>query len=579
MSRASLLGLLLLGAAPSTSDLAVRYAREVRPILEARCAGCHSPKKKKGDVDFASLADPKAALANARLWKKALAQVETGEMPPEGETALTTSEKSALSAWLKDAAAWVDPDRATWDPGPSIVRRLSRTEYLLSVKDLLGVDADESLLPAESTGDAFETLGAALTLSTSLMEKYFAAADSALDRLFAKPSKLLDGDPRAVLEKLARRAYRRPPEKEEVDRLHRLGLRGGLKAMLVSPNFLLRIEEDRPGAGAWAPVGEAELATRLSYFLWSRPPGEKAGDVASMLADPKSKALTEHFWAKWMQLEKLQQARPSTEFFPAFNNRLKQLMREEALAFLEGLRREDRSVLELLDADYAYLNEDLAKHYGVAGVTGKELRKVGLKPEHRRGGLLGMGAVLASTSHTHRTSPTLRGKYVLEVIFGTPPPPPPPDAGLIKEDPKKNKDPRTFREMLAQHATQPSCAMCHKRIDPLGFGLDNFDAVGAWRDTLGGGQALDVSGTLPGGQSFSGFDGLKKILLARKDEFVRNLCERLLSYALGREILPGDEGALREIHAEVEKGEYRYSALVGAVARSFPFRHRRAAAR
>jgi mono/diheme cytochrome c family protein len=558
----------LFGAAPQAADLESRYVREARPLLEARCSGCHSPKKKKGGVDFASLAQPKAALGNARLWTRALAQVETGEMPPEGETPLSAAEKTALVAWLKGAAAYVDPDRSTWDPGPSLVRRLSRTEYMLSVRDLLGVDVDEALLPRESTGDAFETLGAALTLSTSLMEKYFTAADVALDRLFAKPSRLLDGEPRAVLERLARRAYRRPVEPEEVDRLARLGLRPGLKALLVSPYFLLRIEADRPDGR----LSDAERAARLSYFLWSRPPSEAAMDVRAMLADPRARALTEHFWAKWMQLEKLAQARPSTEFFPAFNNKLKQAMRDEAMAFLDGLRREDRVLLELLDADYAYLNEDLAAHYGIDGVKGREIRKVSLSPERHRGGLLGMGAVLASTSHVHRTSPTLRGKYVLEVIFGTPPPPPPPDAGLIKEDPRKAKDVATFREMLAQHATQPSCALCHKRIDPLGFGLDNFDAVGAWRES----KALDVSGTLPGGERFSGFAELKKVILGRQAAFIRNLCERLLSYALGREILPGDEGALREIQAAVEKGGYRYSALVEAVAASFPFQHRRA---
>lgn len=569
MLRAAWVLGLLLGAAPQAAELGDRYPREIRPLLEARCFGCHSPKKKKGETDFASVVDP---LGHPRLWKKALAQIETGEMPPEGETPLSTSEKAALAAWLKPAAAYVDPDRRRWDPGPSIVRRLNRSEYLLSVRDLLGVDVDEALLPPESTGDGFETLGAALGLPASLLEKYFAAADAALDRLFAKPSKLVEGEPRAVIERLARKAYRRPPAPEEVDRLHRLGLRPALKALLVSPNFLLRIEEDRPDGR----VSETEYAVRLSYFLWSRPPAEGMTDLRAMLADPKARALTEHFWAKWMQLEKLAQARPSTEFFPAFNNRLKQSMREEALAFLDGLRREDRSVLELLDADYAYLNEDLARHYGIDGVKGRELRKVALKPEQRRGGLLGMGAVLASTSHVHRTSPTLRGKYVLDVIFGTPPPPPPPDAGLIKEE-RKGKEAASFREMLARHANLPNCATCHKRIDPLGFGLDNFDAVGAWRDTLGGGQPLDVSGVLPGGARFRGFAELKSVIVSRQDEFVRNLCERMLSYALGREILPGDEGALREIQAAVEKGGYRYSALVAAVAESFPFRHRRAA--
>src|SRR5436189_153330 len=329
--------------------------------------------------------------------------------------------------------------------------------------------------------------------------------------------------PRAIVAAFARRAYRRSPSDEEVDRLmalHERGLKRGdapaaalrlpLKAILLSPHFLFRVEREHPGTQPYRVSGP-ELATRLSYFLWSTMPDEalaadaeqgKLADpavleaqVRRMLLHPKARALTLNFAAQWLQLRKLDHARPSTEFFPSFTNKLKQAMRDEATTFLDKLREEDRSVLELLDCDYAWLNGDLAKHYGIGGVEGKEFRRVALKPENHRGGLLGMGAILALTSHTSRTSPTLRGKWILESIFGTPPPPPPPDAGTLKEQ-KKGAEPKTFRELMAQHATQPTCTSCHRRIDPLGFALENYDAVGAWRDAQGG-KPMDAAGVLP----------------------------------------------------------------------------------
>ncbi len=229
-------------------------------------------------------------------------------------------------------------------------------------------------------------------------------------------------------------------------------------------------------------------------------------------------------------------------------------------------------MLDLLDANYTYLNEELARHYAIAGVAGPRLRRVALKPGDHRGGLLGMGSVLAMTSHTWRTSPTLRGKWVLEVVFGTPPPPPPPDVAKIDEAAARGKDPATFRELLARHASRPACAGCHVKIDPLGFGLENYDAVGRWRDD---GPGLDASGRLPTGATFRGPGELKRILHERRGEFVRNLAGRMLAYALGRELRHSDEGTVRAIAAETEKGGHRFSALVGEVVKSHPFRHRR----
>jgi hypothetical protein len=481
----------------------------------------------------------------------------------------------------------------------------------------------------DAGAEGFDNLAGGLSLPPALLEKYFAAADYLLDRLDGKATvrqadakalrlareRVLSPLPgkgipprdaaRQVIEKFARRAYRRPVDPAEIDRLmglcervagrpdaYETGVRLMLKAVLVSPHFLFKIEADRAPAGSDKPyaVGDHELAVRLSYFLWAAPPDDslsaaadagKLSDPAEfdrqvkrMLADPKARALTDGFAVQWLGLKKLAEARPSTEFFPTFNGKVRAAMHDEVAEFFDHLRREDRPVTDLLDADYTFLNEDLAKHYGLPGVQGPAMRKVTLKPADHRGGLLGMGAILAMTSHTHRTAPTLRGKWILDVIFGTPPPPPPPDAGQLDESKGKGKDPKSFRELMALHAKQASCAGCHNKMDPLGFGLDNFDAVGRWRDDEGG-RPLDVSGVLPTGERFRGPGELKGIIRKRQGEFLRNLAEKTLVYALGRELEYYDEPAVREITAAMEKDGHRFSSLIGSVVRSYPFRHRR----
>jgi cytochrome c553 len=593
-------------------DLPGRFTRDIRPILQARCMKCHGTEKKKGGIDYAAIADGKAALRERKTWRKAAVQVEGLEMPPEGEKPLADAERSTLAAWMKEAAANVE-NVGELDPGPPLVRRLNRTEYDLSVRDLLGIDIDVSGpagIAEEATGHTFDTIADALVLPPALMEKYFTAADLALDRLFMdarRRAAFIGSDgARKLLERVIRRAYRRPAREGEVDRLLVLFERGEskgkpfeesirlpLKAVLVSPHFLLRIEENRPGTGA-VRVGDLELAMRLSYFLWSTMPDEPllalAGQgklsepatleaqVRRMIASPKARALTTRFAAEWLQLAKFETARPSTEFFPSFTGNLKRAMRQETEMFFDALRTEDRSVLELLDADYTYANQELANHYGIEGVTGTQVRKVALKPGSHRGGLLGMGTMLAATSHTHRTSPTLRGKWILEVLFGTPPPPPPPDAGTIKEEGRKGKEPKSFRELMAMHATLPTCAACHRKIDPLGFALENFDAVGGWRDSQGG-KPLDITGELPTGEKISGVDELKRTVLARADAFEHNLVEQMMCYALGRDLQGDDEVAVREVKAALGRDGHRFSALVLGIARSFPFQNRRGAER
>ena len=461
------------------------------------------------------------------------------------------------------------------------------------------------------------------------MQKYFTAAEatlkflieekdlkknpslkSAREALFiARPGKdLADRDAaRKVLERFARKAFRRPVEAAEIDHLLPivdLALKKGdsfdkavgkaLKPLLVSPHFLFRLEADRgkqePGSNEPYRITDHELAVRLSYFLWATMPDEELTTLADegklvnaeifdaqvkrMLADPRAGALTENFAAQWLQLTKLRNALPSKNAFPAFKDSLKNAMRQETMMFFEGLRKEDRSILELLDANYTYANDELARHYKLPAVKGAVMQKVSLRPEDHRGGLLGMGSMLALTSHTDRTKPTARGKWILEVVLGTPPAPPPANAGTFAPPKGKQPPPKTFRDKLALHASDATCAACHKKVDPLGFALENYDAIGTWREQVGG-KPVDNDATLPTGEKFQGVDGLKKILHARHDQFAHNLVSQMFTYAMGRTVEYTDELALVEISEALKKDDYRFSTLIRGIVTSRPFQYRK----
>lgn len=409
---------------------------------------------------------------------------------------------------------------------------------------------------------------------------------------------------RRTLERFASRAFRRPARDVEIERLMGLfdradrrgdsleqAIRLPLAAVLASPQFLFRVEADRPGEkGSWA-VSDHELASRLSYFLWASMPDDRLFERAAkgelrnpqvleaetrrMLADPKSKALVEGFLRPWLQLGAFDYIQPDGNLFAEFNKdqRIRRAMGEEARLFVEGIAKEDRSLLELIDADYTYVNEPLARFYDLPPVRGDRMQKVALT-DRRRGGVLTMGAVLAMTSSSDRTSVVKRGKWILERILGTPPPPPPEDAGDLPPTDRKAAAPKTLRERLAAHRRDPQCASCHQKIDPLGFSLESFDGVGRWRD-LEAGKPVDATGTLPNGRTFQGPVGLKDILLERKGEFALAAADRALVYALGREMGDGDVPAVRELGAALAAGGYRFSTLILETTRSFPFRHRR----
>jgi len=401
---------------------------------------------------------------------------------------------------------------------------------------------------------------------------------------------------------LARRAFRRPVTPQEIDRFASLvalarsqgdsyeeGICLAVQGILVSPHFLFRIERDPPPASAGTAylISQHELASRLSYFLWSNMPDDElrfcadrhilrqpevlVTQVRRMLKDPKAHALSENFGGQWLQFRALESVRPDRKRFPDFDDYLRMSMREETEMFLDSIVHEDHSILDLLSGKYTFLNGRLASFYGIPGVEGPDFRKVDLTGTSR-GGILTQASVLTVTSYPNRTSPVLRGKWILENILNAPPPAPPP--GVPNLDVSAVGSATSLRKQLEQHRKNPTCAACHARMDPLGFGLENFDAIGAWR-TNDGKFAIDSSGSLPNGQSFQGPDGLKTILEADRDAFARCLTSKLLTYALGRGLERYDRSTVDEIAKRTAANDYRFSKLVLEIVTSRPFQMRR----
>ena len=419
-----------------------------------------------------------------------------------------------------------------------------------------------------------------------------------------RPTSSQDEDPcaRKIISNLARHAYRRPIADRELPNLlvpyhidrnesgFEAGIELALQRILVSPEFLFRLERDPENIepGTVYPISDLELASRLSFFLWSSIPDDQLLDVAAqgrlkdpavlegqvgrMLADPRSKSLVSNFAGQWLYLRNMALVAPDLGEFPEFDENLREALQRETELFFESMLREDHSVVDLLDADYTFLNERLARHYGIENVYGSHFRRVALINEERRG-LLGKGSILTATSYANRTSPVLRGKWVLENILGTPPPPPPPDVPDLKET-TGDGQPLTMRQRMEEHRANPACATCHARMDPLGFALENFDAIGGWRSTEAG-SPIDSSGVLPDGTRFEGASGLRKILLDRREDFVRNVTEKLLTYALGRGTEYYDAPTVRSIMREAVISDYRWSSLISGIVKSTPFQMRR----
>ena len=412
-----------------------------------------------------------------------------------------------------------------------------------------------------------------------------------------------EGCAKEILSGLMRRAYRRPISAADLEKpmaFYREGRSEGdfdagvakaLSAVLMNPSFLFRVElePDQIAPGSTYRISDIELASRLSFFLWSSIPDDELLDTAirgelsrpgelerqarRMLADPRSYNLATNFAGQWLRLRNLDAFIPNGRLYPDFDDNLRQAMRQETELFVDSVLRENRSVLDLLKADYTFLNERLAKHYGIPYVYGTRFRRVSLEEDSRRGGLLRHGSVLAITSYATRTSPVIRGVWVLDNIFGAPPPPPLPNVPALVENSVAASLP--IRERLDQHRNNPVCASCHRTIDPVGFAMENFDAVGRWRDQDGDNGAIDVSGGLPGVGEFDGIAGLEAGLLSRPDLFAGTMTEKLLTFALGRGVEYYDGPAIRKILRETEPDGYRLSSLILGIVKSLPFQKRK----
>jgi hypothetical protein len=416
-----------------------------------------------------------------------------------------------------------------------------------------------------------------------------------------------DADEKACAEKivanLAHRAYRRPVTADDLKQLLALyrrgtesggfegGVRLALQKILVSPEFIFRMEFDPADAapGSVYRISVVELASRLSFFLWSSIPDDELAAIAErgklsdpavleaqvrrMLDDPRSRALVTNFAGQWLFLRNVARIQPDPAAFPSFDENLRQALQQETELLIESTLREDRNVADLLNTDYTFINQRLAAHYGIAGVYGSEFRRVAITDPRRRG-LLGQASILAVTSYPNRTAPTIRGKWVLEQLLGIPPPPPPANVPSLKEDASMAN--MTMRQRMELHRERPACAVCHRTMDPLGFSLENFDGLGRWRDTARPGAGpIDASGVLPDGTRFEGPEGLREVLLSKQDLFVQTFTERLLTYALGRGVEEYDGPAIRKITRQAAQENQRWSSIILGIVKSAPFQMRK----
>ena len=590
------------------------FKEKVGPFVKKYCTRCHGSRPKAGINLQSALNNPGGASASLH-WKKAVANVRVHDMPPEDSSKKPTDEERLQ--FIK----WVGKIKylAPRDPGPFVIRRLTKTEYANTLRDLYGVDTSiADSLPEEVVGEGFlnsiSSLQSELFLSIAnkVVEQIVAPKGKApttnQTRLFSEvPPKGADlhKAARGVARSLARDAYRRPPTDAELDVLvdvydlarnnelnHKAALGLMLKAVLVSPQFLFITPAGKPESKeSIVLLDDYQLASRLSYFLWSAPPDAALAALADkgelhkpeilraqverLLKDAQSRALFDGFGAQWLRVNELDRHVFDPKTFPQMTPALRTSMMEEARLFFESILSENQSVARIVDSDYTFLNEPLAKVYGLEQtVRGPKMRRVKLTNPNR-GGILGMSATLASTSFPNRTSPVLRGVWVLEQLLGERVPPPPPDIPELEEQDHKEVEGLTLRQRTELHQSEATCRNCHKLLDPIGFGLENFDAIGRWREKNDEGLAIDSAGKLPNGKGFSTPAELKGLLAQREADLARNLTERLMSYALGRQLEGYDDVVIDQLMVKIAKDRYRVRSIITEVITSYLFTHRR----
>ncbi|MGJ8672487.1 DUF1592 domain-containing protein [Rubritalea sp.] len=593
------------------------YEGGIIPILERKCMECHDESSQEGDINFELYLTEDKASRYPDLWETVSKVIAMEQMPPpDHEDQLTKDEVDRLHKWSSTLATKWDAGKMGADPGKTTIHRLNKNEYNYTIRDLFDLNirpADN--FPEDGGGEGgFDNNADALFLPPLLVENYFKSASIIVDAIYAKPetrSRYLIASPSPQLpilqaaEKVLRYwstfIYRKPANDEELARLMNLfkeeypkskrfdiAMKMPLFSMLISPNFLYRSSLTEVEEAPYA-IDDFELASKLSYFIWSSMPDRELFKLASkgqlkdeavleaqvkrMLLDEKAKALGMHMGGQWFGWERLRSdANPDINKFPEFTFKLRILLYQESMMFFNQLIKDNGSAYEFLDSDYAYLNETLAKFYRIPGVEGPELRRVTLT-DKSRGGVLGMGSVLTATSLPLRTSPSIRGAFVLKDILGENLPEPPMNIPQLPEDDRVVEG-TTFREALDQHRDDPNCRSCHAEIDPIGFGLESFDAIGRFR-TQHNGAPIDIGGQLPDGTKFTSATDLKQVLLREKERFARNMIEKMLSYALGRDLTPYDRPIVKQITDKVIADDANIHTAFIEIVKSYPFRYRR----
>jgi hypothetical protein len=605
-------------------DDPMSWDRRISRHVKKYCFSCHSEDTSSGNVNLAQDTDVRLLLDHRETWQKALVAIETGEMPPQDEERIPDEKRLELIAFLKktlNEVHCIDPSSSSiqelsqLDPGPPLLRRLNRREYDLTIQDLLHINVELSkTFPDDALSYGFDNIAQSLSVSPLLIEQYHAAAKLAISALQANHDQVNsvrdslfgmdDATPsidtvEEAIASFAQAAFRRPVDDETVRRYRKLYERARdnadhatsigyvLQAILISPRFLIRIEQNQLDQEAAYPVDSHELINRLSYFLWSRPPDQElrtiaAGEstislatlnqqVARMLADPRSDALIEGFFEHWFDLHQFESHAVNTEAFPAFNMQLQQSMLAEVRGLFRELVRQNGKVTDLLSADHTYLDATLARHYGIDGDFGDEPKRVALS-DRRRGGILSSAMWLTTISDPGRTNVPRRGNFIAGQILGTPAPPAPPNVPAL-ETVATRDGPRSLRQRLEQHRADATCATCHAKMDPWGFALENYDAIGKWR-AEDNSVPVDAMGQFNGQEPFVGPEGLKNALLDRKQEFIRSFAKNLLIYALGRGVSGIDECTIRSIVKSGLENEDRLLPMVQSIVQSVPFRFR-----
>ena len=607
------------------TDMALReykkldFDLEIVPLLRTHCFDCHSDDSSYGELNLEKLIKQKPLVSNRGQWINVIEQLKNRVMPPPDDAQPSESDRRTLVLALHNKIHDFDYSRVK-NPGFEVARRLTHAEYDNTVSDLLGVQVRiASRFPKELSGvSGFDNSGNTLFVQPLLMERYLTAADEIVEEFLpriaqtqqqqAAHRKLFFQSPttpskesqvaQSILSRFVARAFRRPLRDVEKNRLrlnyaaaresgqsHEDAVRAIVRETLISPYFLFRFEGVPEGRSEF-PVGDWDLANRLSYFLWASMPDDElfglaqsgqlhdrdvlATQVDRMLRDRRAKSLGEIFAAQWLGSQHVgTRVRLDPIDNPWCTDSLMTAIRNETALFFHALVIDNEPIDRLIDANFTFLNEELAKLYELGGVRGPLMRRVALSGR-RRGGVLGHASVLAVTSFPGRTSPVVRGKWILETLLGTPPPPPPPNVSEFDEELAENER-LTIREKLERHRQSPSCNACHSEMDPLGLSLERYDWFGRYRARYGRGR-IDDRSSVPDGTTFEGLDGLRNVILdKRKDDLLRQTASKMLSYALGRQLEYYDEPAIRGVIAETKRSGNRLQPLIHQIVQSYPF--------